>query len=91
MSMKYLDMTAFPLTNVLRILVRFWIFVQRRRTRVSLQKQHGKPLRNMWRGWNKHKHPLERPQPAYEAVSEPHYTADVCSVNDLSINGRENP
>ncbi len=31
------------------------------------------------------------PQSASVAVSEPHRTADVCSVNCLSINGRESP
>uniref|UniRef100_A0A673JB82 RNA helicase n=1 Tax=Sinocyclocheilus rhinocerous TaxID=307959 RepID=A0A673JB82_9TELE len=31
------------------------------------------------------------PQSASVAVSEPHCTADVCSVNRLSINGRESP
>ncbi len=63
------------------------IFIQRRRKRVCLQKQHGEPLqKHVWRGWNKHKHRLES---ASVAVSEPHCAADVCSVNCLSINGRE--
>ncbi len=39
-----------------------------------------------WRGWNKHKHRLNWPQSASVAV-----LADVCSVNCLSINGRESP
>ncbi len=34
---------------------------------------------------------LNWPQSASVAVSEPHCTADVCSVNCLSINGRESP
>ncbi len=75
---------------MVRILVGFgWIFaifIQRRRMRVSLQKQHGEPLqKHAWPGWNKHK------QSASVAVSEPHCTADMCSVNCLSINGRESP
>ncbi len=60
--------------------------------RVSLEKQHGEPLqKHAWRGWNKHKHRLKWPQSASVAVSEPHCTADVCSVNCLSINCRESP
>ncbi len=60
--------------------------------RVSLEKQHGEPLQtHAWRGWNKHKHRLNWPHSASVAVSEPHCTADVCSVTRLSINGRESP
>ncbi len=60
--------------------------------RVSLEKQHGEPLqKHAWRGWNKHEHRLNWPQSASVAVSEPYCTADVCSVNSLSINGRESP
>ncbi len=40
-------------------------------------------------GINKHR--LERPQSASVAVSDLHYNADTCSVNYLSINGRESP
>ncbi len=95
-------MAAFPLTNVMRLKRNLFasrdkswqrilaIFIQRRRMRVFLQKQHGEPLqKHAWRGWNKHKH--KWPQSASVAVSEPHCTADVCSVNCLSINGRESP
>ncbi len=38
-------------------------------------------------GINKHR--LDWPQSASVAVSEPHCAADMCSVNYLSINGRE--
>ncbi len=91
---KYLEMTAFPFfasrdKSWQRILD---IFIQRRRKRVSLQKQHGEPLqKHAWRGWNKHKHRLERPQSASVAVSELHCTAYVCSINCLRINERESP
>ncbi len=69
----------------------FYIFIQRRRKRVSLQKQHREPLqKHAWHGWNKHKHRLDGSASASVAVSEPHFTAtDVC--NDLSINERERP
>ncbi len=40
-------------------------------------------------GINKHR--LNWPQSASVTVSEPQCTADVCSVNCLSINGRESP
>ncbi len=68
---KYFEMTAFPLTNVMRLKRNLFasrdkswqrilaIFIQRRRNvmRVSLQKQHGEPLqKHAWRGCNKHKH-----------------------------------
>ncbi len=45
----------------------------------------------MWGTAGINKHWLEWPQSASVAISEPHCTADVCSVNCLSINGRESP
>ena len=48
-------------------------------------------FRDVWRGWSKHKHWLEWLRSASVAVSEPNCTADVCSVNCLSINGRGKP
>jgi len=52
-----------------------------------LQRQHREPLqKHVWCGWNKQA--LTR---ASALISEPHCTADVCRVNDQSINGRERP
>ncbi len=38
-----------------------------------------------------HKHRLDLPQSASVAVLEPHCTADMCSVNYLSINAGKAP
>ncbi len=63
------------------------IFIQRRHRRVFLQRQHGEPLqKHAWCGWNKQA--LTRAS-ASAAIFEPHCTADVCSVNYISIIGRE--
>ncbi len=54
----------------------------------SSEESHFRNLHGM-AGINKHQ--LERPQSASVAVFEPHCTADMCSVNYLRSNGRENP
>ncbi len=43
------------------------------------------------RGAYAHKHRLECLRSTPVAVSEPHCIADVCSVNFLSMNGRQSP
>ncbi len=68
------------------------IFNQRRCVHVSLQKQRGELLHNRERrGSYKHKHRLEWLRSTPVAVSELHCTADVCSVNFLSMNARQSP
>ncbi len=56
--------------------------------RTSSFQSHFRNMRGV-AGINKNR--LNWPQSASVAVSEPHCTADVCSVNCLSINGRESP
>ncbi len=66
------------------------IFNLRRRVHVSLQKQHRELLQKHAQcGSFKHKHRLEWLRSTPGAVSEPYCTDMCCSVNCLSMNGRQ--
>ncbi len=99
-------MTPFPLTNIkwlnrnlLALAIShgngFWwildIFIQRRCKHVSLQKQWGETLHTMHGVAGINKHQLDWPQSTSVSVSEAQCNTEVCSVNHLSINDRENP
>ncbi len=75
-----------------RILVGFWLYLIEGDVCMYLYKSSAEScFRNVCGAAHKHKHRLEWPRSTPVAVSEPHCAADVCSVNCLSINGRQSP
>ncbi len=103
---KYCEMTAFPLIDIMRQILLFfslaishgngfwwdfegfWLYLIEGGVCMYFYKSSADScFRNVY----KYKHRLERLRSTPVALSEPHCAADVCSVNCLSINGRQSP